>query len=108
MEKAQIGIIGGSGLYQMEGITDVHEISARQKRKIRAVVDDERHAVSGRHRVRGCELLEQSGIGESPVADLNDVDATGDRRLEEVLEIGPARGDQVETAVSHRPRASRR
>lgn len=27
MEKAQIGIIGGSGLYQMEGLTDVREIS---------------------------------------------------------------------------------
>jgi len=26
MEKAQIGIIGGSGLYQMEGLTDVREI----------------------------------------------------------------------------------
>jgi len=26
MEKAQIGIIGGSGLYQMEGLTDAHEI----------------------------------------------------------------------------------
>jgi 5'-methylthioadenosine phosphorylase len=27
MEKAQIGIIGGSGLYQMDGLTDVKEIS---------------------------------------------------------------------------------
>jgi 5'-methylthioadenosine phosphorylase len=27
MEKAQIGIIGGSGLYQMEGLTDVREVS---------------------------------------------------------------------------------
>ncbi len=27
MEKAQIGIIGGSGLYQMEGLTDTREIS---------------------------------------------------------------------------------
>ncbi|MCI0337616.1 MAG: S-methyl-5'-thioadenosine phosphorylase [Acidobacteria bacterium] len=27
MEKAQIGIIGGSGLYQMEGLSDVREIS---------------------------------------------------------------------------------
>jgi len=27
MEKAQIGIIGGSGLYQMEGLTEVREIS---------------------------------------------------------------------------------
>jgi 5'-methylthioadenosine phosphorylase len=27
MEKAQIGIIGGSGLYQMDGLTDVREIS---------------------------------------------------------------------------------
>lgn len=27
MEKAQIGIIGGSGLYQMEGLTDVREIA---------------------------------------------------------------------------------
>jgi 5'-methylthioadenosine phosphorylase len=27
MEKAQIGIIGGSGLYQMEGLTDIREIS---------------------------------------------------------------------------------
>jgi 5'-methylthioadenosine phosphorylase len=27
MEKAQIGIIGGSGLYQMEGLTDAHEVS---------------------------------------------------------------------------------
>lgn len=27
MEKAQIGIIGGSGLYKMEGLTDVREIS---------------------------------------------------------------------------------
>ncbi len=27
MEKAQIGIIGGSGLYQMEGLTDVQEVS---------------------------------------------------------------------------------
>src|SRR5499427_7846242 len=26
MEKAQIGIIGGSGLYQMDGLTDVREI----------------------------------------------------------------------------------
>jgi 5'-methylthioadenosine phosphorylase len=26
MEKAQIGIIGGSGLYQMEGLTDVREV----------------------------------------------------------------------------------
>ena len=26
MEKAQIGIIGGSGLYQMEGLTDIREI----------------------------------------------------------------------------------
>ncbi len=27
MDKAQIGIIGGSGLYQMEGLTDVREVS---------------------------------------------------------------------------------
>jgi 5'-methylthioadenosine phosphorylase len=27
MERAQIGIIGGSGLYQMEGLTDAHEVS---------------------------------------------------------------------------------
>ncbi len=27
MEQAKIGIIGGSGLYQMEGLTDVHEVS---------------------------------------------------------------------------------
>ncbi len=27
MEKAQIGIIGGSGLYRMEGLTDVRELS---------------------------------------------------------------------------------
>jgi 5'-methylthioadenosine phosphorylase len=27
MEKAQIGIIGGSGLYQMEGLTDMREVS---------------------------------------------------------------------------------
>src|SRR5262245_3880185 len=26
MEKAQVGIIGGSGLYQMDGLTDVREI----------------------------------------------------------------------------------
>src|SRR5262249_22885114 len=26
MEKAQIGIIGGSGLYQMDGLTDVKEV----------------------------------------------------------------------------------
>ena len=26
MEKAQIGIIGGSGLYQMDGLTEVREI----------------------------------------------------------------------------------
>ncbi|MGH9934933.1 MAG: S-methyl-5'-thioadenosine phosphorylase [Blastocatellia bacterium] len=27
MEKAQIGIIGGSGLYQMEGLAEAHEVS---------------------------------------------------------------------------------
>ncbi|MCI0525340.1 MAG: S-methyl-5'-thioadenosine phosphorylase [Acidobacteria bacterium] len=27
MERAHIGIIGGSGLYQMEGLTDAHEVS---------------------------------------------------------------------------------
>jgi 5'-methylthioadenosine phosphorylase len=27
MEKVSIGIIGGSGLYQMEGLTDLHEVS---------------------------------------------------------------------------------
>src|SRR5262247_2061925 len=27
MEKAQVGIIGGSGLYQMEGLSDVREVS---------------------------------------------------------------------------------
>ena len=27
MEKAHIGIIGGSGLYQMEGLSEVREVS---------------------------------------------------------------------------------
>ncbi|MBI1765839.1 MAG: S-methyl-5'-thioadenosine phosphorylase [Acidobacteria bacterium] len=27
MEQAKIGIIGGSGLYQMEGLTEIHEVS---------------------------------------------------------------------------------
>ncbi len=27
MEQAKIGIIGGSGLYQMDGLSDVREVS---------------------------------------------------------------------------------
>jgi len=62
MEKAQIGIIGGSGLYQMDGLTDIREISVEtpfgkpSDNFILGTLEDTRVAFLARHG-RGHRLM---------------------------------------------------
>jgi hypothetical protein len=77
-------------------LADVDEVGFAFGGEIGTVVDDEGHAQAARYFTRVREYGEQLRIGELLVANLDDVDAAADRRLEKALEVRPRRRDQVQ------------
>ena len=77
-------------------LTDVHEVGSRQEGEIRSIVHHQGDAQLGSHVPRELERREQVAVGDGALPDLNCIDATGDRRAQEVGQIGPHAGDEIQ------------
>ena len=69
-------------------LADVDVVGLAQLREVGTVVHDERHAEPACQLAHALEHVQQRAVRERPLADLDDVDAAADRRLEELVEIG--------------------
>ena len=83
------------------------EVRLAEHREVGPVVDDERDAEPSRDLARLVEPRQQLGVGQTLLANLDDVDAAAHGRLEKLGEIVPHGGDEVEPAI-HPRRGGRR
>ena len=69
-------------------LADVDVVGLAEAGEVGAVVHDQRHGEPACELAHALEHVQQWAVRQRPLADLDDVDAAPDRRLEELVEVG--------------------